>query len=183
MRHQLCVLFLLALASLLSSCSSTRPGGAHLYVAGDSATLLDGEIRLESYQPRTPGKAFETRSLVMRDGQLEGRIDKARYVGEAELPFELWADLWNRVRRDGALEWEIEAPDPSGGVFHIVTLSLGPKLRQFSAQYKTNFLGTVTADVTERQELVNEIAKRSNELIPTRVRETESEQGDPPPSD
>lgn len=141
-------------------CSSSRVGGRHLYdMDADPPRLHDGEVRLETYR-RIRGKRIpDIRVLRCRDGVVTGLVEsrRAKERGEATLSVKVWAQVWDDLLYPGAFEYTAEEPKPDGSYYHLVSIRLDSRVKQFSAQRVPSLFGAVVKQRRERVEVVNAI--------------------------
>ena len=161
-------LFVCALMLVTCSCAS-RVGGVYLYDRDvEPPTLHDGEIRIETFR-RVRGKRMpDVRILRCRDGVVTGIVESRRAGerGEKELGVPVWADAWDEYLWPGAFDYQAEEPDPKGSYYHYVTLRLGTRTNQFSAQLVPSLFSGVVKSRGERTDTVNSMVKLLDQLVP-----------------
>ncbi|MCA9320791.1 MAG: hypothetical protein KDB53_08655 [Planctomycetes bacterium] len=151
---------------VMAACSSTHPGGSYLYDEGEPPKLLDSEIKMVTHRKIRGSDDADLRILKCRDGQIIGKVvlPRQRQQGEVTIPLESYARIWAELR-DRGFELEVEPADPAGGYYHLLTLKMGQKFNEFSAQDRTNFLGFGTQNIQDRMELANAFVRFLNEHV------------------
>ncbi len=125
-----------------------------LYEASDPPRLLDGTIRMSTaWAPGRPDSE-DIRVIRARKGKITCSFispNRGHWVGEAEVGE--WASLWNRLLQSKPFtpkRLKVEASDPEGGAYHVITLELGERISSFSSQFRTNVFIFSSRDVTRR---------------------------------
>lgn len=155
-------LLLALIAVSACGCGSTRVGGRYLYAKdADPPRLLDGEVRVETFRRVRGKRAPDVRIIRCRDGVVTGSVEsrRARERGEAELDARVWGDVWEEALWPHALDWVAEEADPKGSYYHLVTVRLGRKANQFSAQMVPTIFGDVIRQRRDRSDAVNRIVE------------------------
>ncbi|MEE9395002.1 MAG: hypothetical protein V3W41_21145 [Planctomycetota bacterium] len=158
----------LAFAIFAVGCA-TRSESGGLYRESESGArqLADSKIQLETTGSFKRRAKASVRTMLARDGVVHATVDTGQRQGEAEIPADVYAALWRDLMADKAMTLTVEPPDTSGGLYHIVRLTLAGKTGEFSGQQKTNILGLQSASIRSRLEVVNQIARVFNQYVET----------------
>ncbi len=115
------------LLGMLPACSSSTPGGRHLYDDSQPPRLKDAEIRMETVRRLRGDKHPDLRLIRVQDGVITCSLRSfaRRVTGEGEVPVREYAAIWTMIEDLGGFDQNSESPDPSGGYYPAITVLLG----------------------------------------------------------